>query len=316
MSKRKALGRGLSSLIPDAPPPAAPGVLQIDVDLIAPNPQQPRKSFDEGTLDELAASIQAHGVLQPVVLSRDGERYRLIIGERRWRAAMQAGIKKIPAILRDADDRERLEMALIENLQRQELNALEEARAYQLLVDEFQLAHEELARRVGKSRSYVSNLLRLLNLDQFVRELVTTGRLSMGHARALAGLADPAAQKQAAETVVKRSLSVRETEALVSRLARRDGAEDGEGAGERTKSRKDPNVRAAEEKLKRAMGTEVRITGGPEKGRIVIEFVSARELQRLFEMLQRAARSAPPPPADPRGVSLPGRAVRETEGAE
>ena len=315
MSKRKALGRGLSSLIPDAPPTAAPGVLQIDVGLIGPSPQQPRKSFDDGTLEELASSIRAHGLLQPVVVSRDGERYRLIVGERRWRAAVQAGIKQIPAILREVDDRGRLEMALIENLQRQELNPLEEAQAYQLLVDEFHVAHEELARRVGKSRPYVSNLLRLLNLEPSVREQVAAGKLSMGHARALAGLADPAAQKQAAEMVIKRSLSVRETEALVSRLARGDEAGDGAGSGEGRKSRKDPNVRAAEERLKRAMGTEVRITGGPEKGRIVIEFVNAGELQRLFEMLQRAARSAPPPPADPRSVSLPGRRTGATEGS-
>lgn len=313
MSKRKALGRGLSSLIPDAPPTAAPGVLQIDVGLIGPNPQQPRRSFDEGTLKELASSIREHGLLQPVVVSRDGERYRLIVGERRWRAAVQAGLEKIPAILRDVDDRERLELALIENLQRQELNPLEEAQAYQLLVDEFHLAHEELARRVGKSRSYVSNLLRLLNLDQFVREWVAAGKLSMGHARALAGLTDPVAQKQAAETVIKRSLSVRETEAMVARLARADEAAAGEGTAGGRRSRKDPNVRDAEERLKRAMGTDVRITGGPEKGRIVIEFVNAGELQRLFEMLQRAARSAPPPPADPRSVSLPGRPAGATE---
>jgi ParB family chromosome partitioning protein len=315
MSKRKALGRGLSSLIPDAPPAAAPGVLQIDVGLIGPNPRQPRKSFDEGALEELASSIRAHGLLQPVVVSRDGERYRLIIGERRWRAAVRAGIKTIPAILREADDGERLEMALIENLQRQELNPLEEAQAYQLLVDEFHLAHEDLARRVGKSRSYVSNLLRILNLDEFVRGRVAAGKLSMGHARALAGLPDPALQKQAAETVIKRSLSVRETEALVARLVRGDRAGDGEETDGGKRSRNDPNVRAAEERLKRAMGTEVRITGGPEKGRIVIEFVNAGELQRLFEMLQRAARSAPPPPADPRTVSLPGRPAGSKDGS-
>jgi ParB family chromosome partitioning protein len=307
MGKRKALGKGLSSLIPEVPRAGAPGVLQLDVGLIRPNPRQPRRSIDDSALKELAGSIRSHGLLQPVVVRRDGEGYCLIIGERRWRAAVEAGVRKIPAIVREAGETQRLEMALVENLQRQALNPLDEARAYQLLIDESGLGHEELARRVGKSRSYVSNLLRILNLDTFVREQIAAGRLSMGHARALAGLVDPDRQRQAARRVVEGSLSVRETEELVALLCRGEAGGGESAAGRQPrKRRQDPNVRAAEERLREALGTAVAIKGSPEKGRIVIEYVSAAELHRLFETLRRAARSAPPPPADPRAVVLPG----------
>ncbi len=304
MNKRKALGKGLSSLIPDAPISGAAGVLQIDVGLVHPNPDQPRKSFDAEALEELAGSIRAHGLLQPVVVAREGEGFRLIIGERRWRAAMQAGLKKIPALIRDADEGRRLELALIENLQRQELNPLEEAQAYRLLVDEFDLSHEELAARLGKSRPYISNILRLLDLDATIREHLKAGRLTMGHARALAGVADAARQRALAEKVIARSLSVRDTEALVA-AGRGQAHEPGDGAGTRAR-RQDPNVRAAEERLKRALGTEVRISGSPRKGRIAVTYTSAAELQRLFEALERAGRTAPPPAAAASRVSLPG----------
>ncbi len=305
MSKRKALGRGLSSLIPETPRAGATGVLSLDLGLIQPSPDQPRKQFDEAALEELANSIRSHGVLQPVVVTREGSGYRLVIGERRWCAASRAGIKKIPAIVREVKDRDRLEMALIENLQRRDLNPLEEAQAYRLLLDEFDLAHDELAGRVGKSRSHVSNLLRILNLDASVLAHVAGGRLCMGHARALGGLTDRGEQKRLAARVLNQSLSVRALEALISTAAGSDGKGE-QAAG--TRKRRDPNILAAEDKLKAALGTTIRITGNRGRGKIVIDYVNQSELQRLFELLERSGRQAPPPPA--REIRLPGRVSR------
>jgi ParB family chromosome partitioning protein len=305
MSKRKALGRGLSSLIPEMPRAGATGVLSLDLGLIQPNPDQPRKQFDETALEELASSIRNHGVLQPVIVTRDGSSYRLVIGERRWRAASRAGIAKIPAIVREVGERDRLEMALIENLQRRDLNPLEEARAYRLLLDEFDLAHDELAKRVGKSRSHVSNLLRILNLDDNVLAAVASCRLSMGHARALAGLVSLSEQKRLAAQVLDRGLSVRALEALIS-AATGSGDKGKQAAG--TRKRRDPNIVAAEEKLKAALGAPIRITGSRGRGKIVIDYVNHSELQRLFELLERSGRQAPPPPV--REIRLPGRLSR------
>ncbi len=275
----------------------------LDLGLIHPNPDQPRKEFNEEALKELAESIRHHGVLQPVVVAREGEGYRLIIGERRWRAATRAGLKKIPAIVREAGDRDRMEMALIENLQRRGLNPMEEARAYRVLIDAFDLAHEEVAERVGKSRSYTSNLLRLLTLDENVQAAVEAGRLSMGHARALAGLESRNEQRRLAKMVTDGGLSVRALEGLIAAAAGSDGRQKGNA---RPSKRRDPNVVAAEEKLRAALGTSVRIMGGPRRGRIVVDYVNQSELQRIFELLEGAGRSAPPPPAA-RHVRLPGR---------
>ena len=219
MSKRNALGKGLSSLIPDTPRAGATGVLSLDVGLIHPSPDQPRKDFADEALEELAGSIRSHGLLQPVVVTRDGDGYRLVIGERRWRAATLAGLSKIPAIVREVGERDRMEMALIENLQRQELNPMEEARAFRLLIDEFDLAHDELAKQVGKSRSHLSNLLRLLNLESFVQSAVESGRLSMGHARALVGLSGAGEQRRLATMVMEGGLSVRALEGLIAAAA-------------------------------------------------------------------------------------------------
>lgn len=302
MSKRKALGKGLSSLIPDKPRAGGAGVLSLDVGLIHPSPSQPRKDFGDEALEELAGSIRSHGVLQPVIVTRDGEGYRLVIGERRWRAATRAGLTKIPAILREVGERDRMEMALIENLQRQELNPMEEARAFRLLIDEFDLAHDELAKRVGKSRSHLSNLLRLLNLDDTVQAAVGLGRLSMGHARALAGLSTAGEQRRLAAMVMEGGLSVRALEGLIAAAA---GVEGGKETRRKNGKRRDPNLVAAEEKLKAALGTNVRITGGSRGGRIVVDYVNQAELQRLFEILEKSGRQAPPPPE--RNVRLPGR---------
>jgi ParB family chromosome partitioning protein len=307
MSKRKALGKGLSSLIPDTPRAGSAGVMSLDLALIHPSPDQPRKDFGDEALEELAGSIRSHGVLQPVVVSRDGSGYRLVIGERRWRAATLAGLTRIPAIVREVGERDRMEMALIENLQRQELNPMEEARAFRLLIDEFELAHDELAQRVGKSRSHMSNLLRLLNLDDSVQSLVASGRLSMGHARSLAGLATAGEQRRLAAMVMEGGLSVRALEGLIAAAA---GVDHGSGSPRKAGKRRDPNVVAAEEKLKAALGTSVRITGGTRGGRIVVDYVNQAELQRLFEILEKSGRQAPPPPE--RNVRLPGRPAGPT----
>lgn len=312
--KRNALGKGLSALIPEAPTRSGPGVLQLDIGLIDSSPSQPRRAFPDDGLGELAESIREHGLLQPIIVSRQGERYRLIAGERRWRAASRAGLTRIPAVVRDVTDQQRLELALVENVQRQDLNPIEEARAFEMLVRDFSLSHEDLARRVAKSRPYVSNILRLLSLSEKVMAHVETGRLSMGHARALAALPDHKYQTKVAEQIISQGLSVRRSEALISRLlsmAGDAGGPAGRRAGEIAEgARRDPNVLDAEERLKRALGTTVRIIGGNARGRIEVHYASARELQRLFEALQRAGRSAPPPPAIESRTILPGSHLR------
>jgi ParB family chromosome partitioning protein len=300
MSKRKALGKGLSSLIPERPRDGASGMLQVDLGLIKPSPDQPRRNFDKEHLQELADSMLTHGVLQPLVVTREGDGYRIVVGERRWRAAALAGLKRIPVLVRDVETRDRLEMALIENIQRQRLNPMEEARAYRMLLEAFDLGHEDLAGRVGKSRSYVSNLLRLLSLDENVQAAVEAGRLSMGHARALAGLEDRDAQRRLATRIVEKGLSVREAEELAAR-ASAPATSDTEAKPAR---RRDPNIRAAEDKLKQSLGAEVRITGNGRRGRIVVDYVNQKELQRLFEILEKAGKMAPPPAE--RSLRLPG----------
>jgi ParB family chromosome partitioning protein len=284
IERRPALGRGLSALIPDVPEPKRAGVLEIDIDLVEANARQPRLQMDEAKLDELARSIKEHGVIQPILVQAiDAGRYRIIAGERRWRAAQRAGLLKVPVVVRDlaADaGQEQLQLALIENIQREDLSPLDEAAAYQRLAEEFGLTQDEIAAAVGKDRSSVANYIRLLKLADEVRSDLASGALAVGHARALLALADPALQRQASREVVSRSLSVRETEALVKRLmapARVD-VPTVEAAG-------DVHTRAAEERLRFALGTKVRISRRGHGGRIEIAFESEAELQRLYEQL-------------------------------
>lgn len=277
--KRPALGRGLSALIPDVPPPP-PRVdtpAEVDLDLIEPNRHQPRRIMDDAKLDELAQSIRGSGIIQPIVVRRRGERaYEIVAGERRWRAAQRAGLLKVPVVIRDVPDDKRLELALIENVQREDLNPIEEARAYKRLADEFGLTQEETARAVGKDRATVANYQRLLSLASEVQADVATGALSMGHARALVALPDAAAQRRAARDVRSRGLSVRETELLVKRrLAPPAPPPPGP----------DPHTKAAAERLRVALGTSVEIVRRRRGGRIEIRFRSEEELQRLFEQL-------------------------------
>ncbi len=277
--KRPALGRGLSALIPDVPPPAprADAPAEVDLDLIEPNRDQPRRIMDDAKLEELAQSIRGSGIIQPIVVRRRAEgAYEIVAGERRWRAAQRAGLLKVPVVIRDVPDDKRLELALIENVQREDLNPIEEARAYRRLADEFGLTQEETARAVGKDRATVANYQRLLALAAEVQADVATGALSMGHARALVALPDAAAQRRAARDVRTRGLSVRETELLVKRrLAPPAPPPPGP----------DPHTKAAAERLRVALGTSVEIVRRRRGGRIEIHFRSEDELQRLFEQL-------------------------------
>ena len=277
--KRPALGRGLSALIPEAPErPAAP--MELDLDLLTPNRYQPRGDVEDPKLDELARSITASGVIQPILVRQiDAGAYEIVAGERRWRAAQRAGLLRIPVVVRDVPEDKLLELALAENIQREDLNPIEEATAYKRLADEYHLTQDEMAAAVGKDRSSVANYIRLLNLPAEVRAGVAARSLSMGHARALLGLPDAAAQRGAAREVVARDLSVRETEALVRKLT---------GVGfprPATPAPTDVHTRAAEEKLRFGLGTRVRIVRKGKGGRIEIEFTSEAELQRLYERL-------------------------------
>jgi ParB family chromosome partitioning protein len=285
MDKRPALGKGLSALIPDVPEPRTPsfGPSEIDIDRLSPNSFQPRAQMDDGRLEELAQSIKANGVIQPIVVRKTGDRFQIIAGERRWRAAHKAGLTRVPIVVRDVHEgRERslLEMALIENIQRENLNPLDEAQAYRRLADEFHLTQDEIATAVGKDRATVANFVRLLKLPDEVRAEVAGGRLSMGHARALLALPTEGDQRRLAREVIGRSLSVRETESLVKRIV--------EGGGQREaapKPQADVHTRAAEDKLRVRFGTQVRIVRQKNRGRIEIEFGSEDELIRIYDQL-------------------------------
>jgi ParB family chromosome partitioning protein len=284
IERRPALGKGLSALIPDAPEPVRQGVVEVDIDLLAPNDKQPRVQMDEARLEELAHSIKENGVIQPILVQKIGDLYRIIAGERRWRAAQRAGLLKVPVVVREVpidDERQVLQLALIENIQRENLNAIDEAAAYQRLADEFGLTHDQIAAAVGKDRSSVANYVRLLKLADEVRAELVSGRLTMGHARALLALTDPARQREASREVISRGLSVRETEALAKRLA----------APEATKVAKSPapsndvHTRAAEDRLRFALGTKVRILRRQQGGTIQISFGSEAELNRIYEQI-------------------------------
>jgi ParB family transcriptional regulator, chromosome partitioning protein len=277
--KRPALGRGLSALIPDAPdmPVVADRAFEVDTDLLRPNRHQPRTSMDDGKIEELARSIRANGIIQPVVVRKADTGYEIVAGERRWRAAQRAGLLKIPVVVRDVPDDRLLAVALIENIQREDLNPIEEAVAYRRLADEYHLTQEAIAEAVGKDRSSIANCLRLLKLPQEVRANVAAAALSMGHARAILGLPDESAQLRLSREVISKNLSVRETEALVKKA--------GEKADAKPAPAKDVHTRAAEEKLRFVLGTRVRISRRRKGGTIEIDFGNEQELQRLYELL-------------------------------
>jgi ParB family chromosome partitioning protein len=289
-AKKRGLGRGLSALLPSAPPPARhvaaekPTYFKAGIEQLYPSPEQPRRKFDEAQLAELAESIRVHGVIAPLVVrprpASDGGGFFLIAGERRWRAAQRAGLHDVPVVVQEVDTQQAFERALVDNLQRTDLGPLEEAAAYQRLIDEFALTQEQVAERIGKDRSTVANSIRLLKLPAPVRQLVEDERLTMGHARALLGLEHADAIERAARTVVAKGLSVRATEALVKKT--RTPAPDKKPA-----PAKSPNVRDLEERLTRALGGPVTISEDePGKaGRVEIRYLSLDHLERLLDRL-------------------------------
>lgn len=291
---RRALGKGLSALLPakpvavaaaqpaPAPQPVSEGPTRIPIDMIDPNPLQPRTVFASDRLEELAQSIRANGVIQPLIVRREGARYELIAGERRWRASRLAGLEIVPVVVQDFAEDRLLEVALIENIQREDLNPIETAQAFDRLGREMGLSHEEIGRRTGQDRSTVANTIRLLKLPAEVQRLVAENRLRMGQARALLALPDAAMQIKIAEKATAQGMSTRQVEALVRNLTepRRSAT------GEKEAAKQDPNVRAAAEELQRVLGTRVRIAEQSDtRGRIEIEYYSTDDLNRIYAMI-------------------------------
>jgi ParB family chromosome partitioning protein len=284
---RQALGRGLSALLGDdnlAPAALGTSINEIDIDLIQPNPEQPRTKFTETALDELAQSIAANGVVQPIVVRPRGERYEIVAGERRWRAAQRAGLRKIPAAVREVSDDKLLELALIENIQRQELNPIEEANAFRKLIDNMGFTQEALAASVGKDRTLIATSLRLLKLPSDIQTLIEDGKLSAGHGRALLLTDDVTIQRRVARAVIEKSLSVRETERAVksSGVHRHKSIIVKNAVAE-----KDPNFAAAETKLRRRLGTNVSIIPNAKGlgGRLEIEYYNKEDLDRIYQTI-------------------------------
>ena len=283
MEKRPALGRGLHALIPETPellPPSG----EVDIGRLVPNTFQPRLEPNDSQLDELASSISANGVIQPIVVRPLGDRFQIIAGERRWRAAQKAGLLRVPVVVRHVapgDDHSLLEMALVENIQREDLNPIEQGLAYRRLTEEFHLSQEAVATKVGKDRASIANYLRLLRLPGEVQAEVASGTLSMGHARALLSLHEEADQLRTARDVIARGLSVRETEAVVKRLVEGPPAPSTPAPTRPT----DVHTRAAEDQLRLTLGTRVRIVRRGARGRIEIDFASEDELIRIYEAI-------------------------------
>jgi ParB family chromosome partitioning protein len=285
---RRALGRGLSALLPTRPMPTpaedvtAVGetVTQVAIASIHPNPLQPRRAFNQERLEELALSIRANGIIQPLVIRRHGEEYQLVAGERRWRAAKLAGAERVPAVIQDIPDERLLEITLIENIQREDLNPIETAMAFDRLSQELGLSHEEIGQRTGKDRSTIANLVRLLQLPSDLQQLIAERRLSAGHARCLLSLPNGDMQRQVAEKSVAQGWSVRQLERLTQRMTEDRKPKTVEEA------QSDPNVKAAIDELERVLGTKVRIVEkARQKGRIEIEYYSAEDLDRIYSTI-------------------------------
>jgi ParB family chromosome partitioning protein len=283
---KRALGRGLSALIPQASQSgpgssegSSKGVLKLPIEAISRDLDQPRRAFDEDKLKELAASIKAQGVIQPVLVRREGDHYRLIAGERRWRAAQLAGLKELPALVREASDAEAFELALVENLQRTDLNPIEEAEGYRRLVEEFALTQEQVSQKVGKDRSTVANALRLLQLPDAVKGLVASGAINMGHARALLGVPRIPEMVELAERIAAQKLSVRDTERLVKQAKA--------PAPVQPPKKQSPEARKVVEELQRVLGTKVRLSDDAGKGTLEIDFFSYADLDRILALLRK-----------------------------
>lgn len=276
------MGRGLSALISDQQSVDNNEIREIGIDLIRPGSQQPRTTFDQAKLEELAQSIRSTGIIQPLLVRPTGGLFELVAGERRWRAAQLAGLSRVPVIVREIPDERLLEFALIENIQRQELNPIEEANAYKRLIDSLGLTQEEVAHRVGRDRTFVTNYLRVLKLPTDIQNLIESDKLSFGHARTLLAIDDPMTQRRLAHKIVKHKWSVRETEQRV-----RDILKPAVPRPAKPAQHSDPNVRAAEAKLRRALGTQVRIQSARSNspGRIEIEYYSLADLDRIYNVI-------------------------------
>jgi ParB family chromosome partitioning protein len=281
MNGKKRLGRGLEALI-SIEEDKEDSIKDIKINDIEPNKKQPRKTFDDSKLNELAESIKKHGIVQPIIVKKEDDIYRIIAGERRWRAAKIAGLQTVPAILKELDDREIVEVALIENLQREDLNPIEEAEAYEKLIKEFEMTQEEISEIVGKSRPAIANSLRLLSLSDEVRKMLIDGEITSGHGRTLLMIEDSELQEGIANEIVKNKYSVRETEKLIKRLKETKLKETDE-----RKKEKDPEIKNLEESLQRILGTKVRLNHSKKNGKIIIEYYSKEELERIIEMIKR-----------------------------
>lgn len=277
---KKRLGRGLNALIPEMPETVDNGVKEIDISAITPNRNQPRQDFDQQKLEELAGSIAQHGIVQPILLRRLSRGYEIVAGERRWRAARLAGLKAVPAIVKELDDRQVMEMALIENLQREDLNPLEEAEAYKRLSEEFGLTQEDISNAVGKSRPAIANTLRLLGLPEQIQGFIRDNRISAGHARAIIPL-DEKQQLQVVGRILENSLNVRETEKLVNRILNQKKAHK-----QRT-SQRQPWIAEVEGWLAEHLGTKVHIIQGKRKGKLEIEYYGAEDLERILDIIKK-----------------------------
>lgn len=283
VAKKRGLGRGLAALIPDEPiadliddSTETSQIKNIEISSIFPNEEQPRKEFDKKLLEELRDSIKEHGVIQPIIVRKKGEGYEIVAGERRWRAAKAADLKEIPCIVKEIDDEEAVKLALIENLQRDDLNPIEEAFAFKKLIEDYKLTHEELAQSLGKSRSYISNSIRLLNLDEEIIEKIKEGEISSGHGRALLAIKDQDERLETARRIVRDKLNVRETERIVKAKKKKGrGKEKG----------KDPYIIEVEEKLMRTLGTKVALNLTKKGGTIQIEFYNDEDLERILDLI-------------------------------
>ncbi len=272
--KRKALGKGLEALLPEKTEDLQQSIIEIPIDKIIPSKYQPRFQFDKKKLDSLAESINENGVLQPILVRKLNDNYQIIAGERRWKAAKIAGLKTIPAIIRDVVDSQILQLALIENLQREDLNPIEEAMAYKTMIDEFNITHEELSKRLGKDRSSITNSLRLLKLPEEVKNLLIDGSISMGHGRALLSIPDEKEQIKLAKKIVNQGLPVRFIEELIHRKK-----------GKRKEKQVDAHILEIENKLQRVLSTKVKIHAKKSKGKIVIYFYSEEDFNRIYDIL-------------------------------
>ena len=297
VSKKGGLGRGLDALFADAVPvketvrekkepsgektddDGAERVRYLSIHDVKPNKSQPRKTFNEEKIAELAASIEENGIIQPIIVRKKGKGYEIVAGERRWRAAIKADLKEIPCIVRELSDEQNMLLAIIENMQREDLNPLEEAQGLDRMISTYGLTQEQVSKSVGKSRPYIAKSLRLLKLPDYVKELIGSGELSAGHGRALVSVEDENTRKKVTEKILKDGLSVRETEKLVSEA-------DKEAPKRAHRKAKDPNLARVEADLKEALGTRVNIKYSGKKGKIEIEFFSREELERLIEMLE------------------------------